>query len=302
MLPKVHKRLGPYAQNDEPNPDDEERQDGTSHDHSSTTAVEGQKASKPAGHGVPQAAHRWLNEYYYVVVGLMGDHTAPKENLRRVMRIDGLFQQIRKAHSHLRNPIRRAISLKEVSGFGIYQCHPSKGHHTEVILDGETAAALAELWRSYNTHKLDWEGRWLMWIHQHFNNSSKNPEKGTLTLELKLRWSVFKVVFWGVVPILLSLAIGFWYMYSDHGEVDGVAVTEAAWVVATYIITTSAREYTLIRVVQEDTDPWTNSDFCASGCYHATWRRLRPSIRLWRVVSEFWRMTNDHNQKPTAVF
>ena len=87
-----------------------------------------------------------------------------------------------------------------------------------------------------------------MWIHQHFNNSSKNPEMGTLTLELKLRWSIVKVVVWGVVPILLSLAVGFWYMYSDHGEVDDVAVTEAAWVISTYIITTSAREYFRVQI------------------------------------------------------
>jgi hypothetical protein len=192
-------------------------------------------------------AHPWLDDYYYVVVGIMGDETGPRESLRRVMRIDGLFQQIRKAHRQLRNPIRRGMSLKEVSGFGIYQCDPNKGHHSEVELDAETERALAELWRSYNTHTLDYEGRWLMWIHQHFNNSSKNAELGTLTLELKLRWSVFKVVFWGVVPILLSLAVGFWYMYSDHGEVDDVAVAEAAWVIATYIITTSACKYPLSR-------------------------------------------------------
>ncbi|EXJ58679.1 hypothetical protein A1O7_06108 [Cladophialophora yegresii CBS 114405] len=241
-LPKLRQRLG-LVRKEQPSPTDAERQSVSSQEQSSTTAVENQKASNEPGRVVRSAVHPWLDDYHYVVVGIMADQTAPKESLRRVMRIDGLFQQIRKAHRQLRSPIRRGMSLKEVSGFGIYQCDPSKGHHREVELDAETKRALAELWRSYNTHKLDYEGRWLMWIHQHFNNSSKNAESGTLTLELKLRWSVFKVVFWGVVPILLSLAVGFWYMYSDHGEVDDVAVAEAAWVIATYIITTSACEY-----------------------------------------------------------
>ncbi|OQV02826.1 hypothetical protein CLAIMM_07956 isoform 3 [Cladophialophora immunda] len=241
-LPQARQRFGLSGSGQGESPD-EEAQDAASQDQSSTTAaVEGQKASKEPKHTIPRIAHPWHLDYYYVVVGIMGDEIAPKETLRRVMEIDGLFQQIRKAHRYLRNPVRRAMSLKEVSGFGIYQCDPSKGYHREVELDSETESALAELWRSYNTHKLDYEGRWLLWIHQHFNNSSKNPEAGTLTLELRLRWSVFKVVFWGVVPILLSLAVGFSYMYSDHGEVDDVAVAEAAWVIATYIITTSARE------------------------------------------------------------
>ncbi|ETI22352.1 hypothetical protein G647_06426 [Cladophialophora carrionii CBS 160.54] len=246
-LPKIRQRLG-LVSKEQRYPTDAERQSVSSREQSSTTAVENQKASNEPGRAVRSIAHPWLDDYHYVVVGILGDQTAPRESLRRVMRIDGLFQQIRKAHRQLRNPIRRGMSLKEVSGFGIYQCDPSKGHHCEVELDPETERALAELWRSYNTQKLDYEGRWLMWIHQHFNNGSKNAELGTLTLELKLRWSVFKVVFWGVVPILLSLAIGFWYMYSDHGEVDDVAVAEAAWVIATYIITTSACEYPFLPI------------------------------------------------------
>jgi hypothetical protein len=134
------------------------------------------------------------------------------------------------------------MSLKEVCGFGVYECDPIRGHHKGVDIDRDTERALAELWRSYRSHKLDYEGRWLMWIHQHFNNGSKSPEKGGLTLEFRLRWSANKVVFWGILPVLLSLAVGFSYMYSDHGEVDHVAVAEAAWVIATYIVTTSARK------------------------------------------------------------
>ncbi|KAH0841121.1 hypothetical protein AYO21_06610 [Fonsecaea monophora] len=251
-LPQARQRFG-LSGNRQPESPDEEAQDAADQeDRSSTTAaVEGQNPKREPRQTIPRIAHPWHLDYYYIVVGIMGDEIAPKETLRRVMEIDGLFQQIRKAHRYLRNPIRRALSLKEVSGFGIYQCDPRKGYHREAELDSETESALAELWRNYNTHKLDYEGRWLLWIHQHFNNGSKNPELGTLTLELRLRWSVVKVVFWGVVPILLSLAIGFSYMYSDHGEVDDVAVAEAAWVIATYIITTSALIFALLAVITQ---------------------------------------------------
>ena len=137
-------------------------------------------------------------------------------------------------------------------GSGSTSGDPSKGYHREMELDGETESALAEMWRSYKGHKLDYEGRWLLWIHQHFNNSSKNPELGSLTLEFKLRWSIYKVIIWGLVPILLSLGVGFWYMYKDHGDTDPVHVAEAAWGIATYIITTSAREFLLPLLICPD--------------------------------------------------
>jgi hypothetical protein len=191
----------------------------------------------------PSSLHPWLHEHYYVVVGYMGNQTAPRESLRRIPEIDGLFRQIRKAYRHLRNPLRRVMSLKEVCGFGVYECDPVKGYHKEVEVDKDTQRTLAELWKSYRSHKLDYGGRWLMWIHEHFNNGSKSPEQGRYTLEFKLRWSAVKVIIWGILPVLLSLAVGFWYMYSDHGDIDEVAVAEAAWVIATYIVTTSARKF-----------------------------------------------------------
>jgi hypothetical protein len=199
----------------------------------------------------PSSLHPWLHEHYYVVVGYMGNQSVPRESLRRITETDGLFKQIRKAYRHLRNPLRRAMSLKEVSGFGVYQCDPIKGYHKEVELDRDTQRALAELWRSYCSHKLDYGGRWLMWIHEHFNNGSKSPEKGGFALEFKLRWSAYKVIFWGILPVLLSLAVGFRYMYSDHGDVDDVAVAEAAWVIATYIVTTSARKFLVTYFVRQ---------------------------------------------------
>lgn len=230
---------------------------------------------------VPSAAHPWLHDYHYVVVGFMGDGSVPRETLRRVMHTEGLFQAIRKAHRFLRNPVRRALSLKEVSGFGIYECDPAKGYHREVELDRETERALSELWRSYKGNKLDYEGRWLMWIHEHFNADSKNPEVGGLTLEFKLRWSVIKVVFWGTVPIVLSLVIGFWYMFSDHGDVDDVAVAEAAWVIATYIVTSSACEWLSSLPQTCRLMSSMNSASRTSGCHYAARQYLRVAPVMW---------------------
>jgi len=245
-LPKAQAILARYAgkqpadsANVNPDAPTEEREQGDSNG----VDVERQKDS---GRSIHHAAYPWLHDHYYVVVGFMGDESVPKETLRRVLHKEGLFQQIRKANRQLRNPIRRMLSLKEVSGFSIYECDPTKGYHREAHIDGDTQRALAEMWRSYKGHKLDYEGRWLMWIHEHFNNNSKKPEAGKLTLEFKLRWSVSKVVFWGVIPILLSLAIGFYYMYADHPGVDDVAVAEAAWVIATYIVTSSARKQSFL--------------------------------------------------------
>lgn len=239
MVPKVRAQLRKYTGQREPGPIDPEGQDMPGQEPRNEPDIEPRRDH----HHEPKSYfHAFLHEHYYVVVGfMMRDEGAPKETLRRVMQIDGLFKQIRNAQRHLRNPFRRALSLMEVCGFGIYECHPAKGYHKEVKLDAETEGTLAELWRAYAGHTLDYEGRWLLWIHEHFNNGSRNPEKGRLTLEFKLRWSVYKVVIWGLIPILLSLAIGFWYMYKDHGDIDEVAVAEAAWVIATYIITTSAR-------------------------------------------------------------
>ncbi|KAK5403000.1 hypothetical protein LTR06_010426 [Exophiala xenobiotica] len=238
-LPKARQRLKQYSRREPFDPSIAATQENGA----SGPDIERQKPPKDSGQPrtIPSGAHPWLHDYYYVVVGFMGDESVPKETLRR-------NPQSAKA---LEKSVSKSVIAQEVSGFGIYECDSSKGYHREVELDKETHRALAELWRNFSGNKLDYEGRWLMWIHQHFNNGSKNPEMGRLTLEFKLRWSVYKVVFWGVVPILLSLAVGFWYMFSDHGEVDDVAVAEAAWVISTYIITTSALLLALLAVITQ---------------------------------------------------
>jgi hypothetical protein len=118
-VPRIRKRLGHDAENADPTTADEERQDVHSHENSSTTAVEGQKRAGQRQRHVPSKAHRWMNDYFYVVVGLMGEEVAPNETLRRVRQMDGLFKEIRRAHRELRGPIRRMMSLKELSGFSV---------------------------------------------------------------------------------------------------------------------------------------------------------------------------------------
>jgi cytochrome b subunit of formate dehydrogenase len=87
---------------------------------------------------------------------------------------------------------------------------------------------------------MDYQDRWMDWIHQNFNNNSTNPEDGKYALQLLLRWSPLKLVIWSSIPIIFSLAIGLWYMISPHPGEDYVAVVQTAWTIASYIITTAA--------------------------------------------------------------
>lgn len=51
-------------------------------------------------------------------------------------------------------------------------------------------------------------------------------------------WSTPKIIFWGSLPILLSLAIGFWYMCKPRDPCeDHIAIVQTAWGIASYIIT-----------------------------------------------------------------
>lgn len=175
----------------------------------------------------------------YVVVGIHRRSDLPAEFLIRVRRPGHLFISIRSATRWLRGPFQAIFSLKVPVGFDIYQCDPAKGVHHLVKLDKGTKVALTDFWRDYSTSWYDRDDHWLQWIHENFNNSSFNTEDGTLALEVRLRWSPTKLVLWGTLPILLSLAIGFWLMYSSPKGEDRLAVIQTAWAIASYIVTTA---------------------------------------------------------------
>ncbi|EQB56554.1 fungal specific transcription factor domain-containing protein [Colletotrichum gloeosporioides Cg-14] len=147
----------------------------------------------------------------YIAVGIRGPNVMPKEKLLPIHTGDdqGMFKQIYKASHSLRPWPRRLLSLKSISGFGIYRCFPKVGYHAPVQLHPETQGTLALLFADYQADYIEPGGqRWIQWMHREFNAGSTDPEEGIYALELILSWSAPKFIFWGMSPILLSLAIG----------------------------------------------------------------------------------------------
>ncbi|KAL1877358.1 hypothetical protein VTK73DRAFT_8653 [Phialemonium thermophilum] len=190
----------------------------------------------------------------YIVVGTMGiDESVPHEVILPVRQRDNddLFKQIRRAMRRVRAWHKRLMSLKKVSGFSLYECIPARRYHHVRELDGETRRAMAEFWKDFITLDEDYSDRWLNWVHKNFNNGSFDPEKGRYALQLVLRWSANKLIFWGAVPILLSLAVGFGYMFRPTTGEDFLTVVQTAWTISSYIITAAALALALTAVITQ---------------------------------------------------
>lgn len=177
----------------------------------------------------------------YIVVGIMGNHhNVPRETLIEVTAPESLFRCIRRASKKVRPLYRRFLSLKYVAGFGMYMCLPDKGYHSTVEMDRQTEQVLNNMYDQFQTGEPDYGNRWLDWIQTEFNNRSLNPADGTYSLQLLLRWSPLKVVFWGIAAIIFSLVIGFWYQWRDYpwaGPADHVSIVQTAWTISSYILT-----------------------------------------------------------------
>ncbi|KAI0450478.1 hypothetical protein F5B21DRAFT_427493 [Xylaria acuta] len=198
----------------------------------------------------------------YIVVGIMNKKTGvPREILAHKIRKWRLFTEIRRAAQSLRPWWVRLFSLKAIWGFGIYECLPDHGYHIPLEMDHQTEAAIRELYRAYNNSRLvaDRNDRWLNWVQEHFNAGDVildpeepdniNTKKPRLALELILTWSVLKIALYGLTPILLSLAIGFWFQYTQDG--DRIAVVQTAWTISSYIIGASGVTLALLAVITQ---------------------------------------------------
>jgi hypothetical protein len=155
-----------------------------------------------------------------------------------------LFVALRSAEWKIRPWYQRIFALKHIGAFGIYQCHPDEDYHSEVELDRATELALAELYHAYRSNRRDKDGYWKRWIHHFFNEGDRSPEKGRYALRFVPTWSVRKILLFSFVPIVLSLVIGFWYMFTSHDpQSDRVAIVQTAWTIASYIVTTAGGTY-----------------------------------------------------------
>ncbi len=157
------------------------------------------------------------------------------------------FAAIRKGTKTLRPWWRRVLSLKSVSGFSVYECLPKQGYHVAVEIDDRTKAVLGELYREYvhSQHvpeklALVQGWRWLNWTQETFNRGDTNDDEHCLALELILKWSVSKICIYGLTPVIFSLAIGFWFQYSQAG--DHLAIVQTAWAISSFVIGASSSE------------------------------------------------------------
>ncbi len=73
-------------------------------------------------------------------------------------------------------------------------------------------------------------------MHKNLNDGKDNPLEGRYSLQLIYDWSSYRLSTVVALPLLLSLAIGFWYM---NGQGDVVT----AWTLALYIVTAAAGKF-----------------------------------------------------------
>jgi hypothetical protein len=77
---------------------------------------------------------------------------------------------------------------------------------------------------------------WQGWVHKNLNDGKNNPLEGRYSLQLIYEWSSYRLCVIVIVPLVLSFALGLWYMIKT-----GDVVT--AWTIALYIVTAAAGEF-----------------------------------------------------------
>ena len=121
--------------------------------------------------------------------------------------------------------------------------------HKRVKLDLSGTEAMAQLFQAYNSWHLEDKvvEKWMEWIHDAVNKGTHRPtpfpmtdkerEDGMLSIEIILGWSIGRISFAILSPMLLSLVIGLWLNsknWTDNGTI------QTAWGVASYIATAGA--------------------------------------------------------------
>lgn len=176
----------------------------------------------------------------YIVIGWFLHSTSdPKERILQFDNPTELFQVLRKGESDVRE-WRRFLSLKSLRGFGLYKCDISRGAHIPLALNASQEAVLSQLFlaykASYRHADQDVAQAWEGWVRKNLNDSKDNPLEGRYSLQLMYDWSSYRLSTVVAVPLLLSLAIGFWFM---NGQGDVVS----AWTISLYIVTAAAGEF-----------------------------------------------------------
>ncbi|KAE8452819.1 hypothetical protein EG329_013091 [Mollisiaceae sp. DMI_Dod_QoI] len=182
----------------------------------------------------------------YIVIGwFVRTASDPHERILQFDKPEELFKSMRKGERSVRG-YRRFLSLRGLRGFGLYKCDISRGAHIPLNLNASQEAVLSQLYLAYQAsyrHEDDDVARaWQGWVHKNLNDGKDNPLEGRYSLQLIYDWSSYRLSTVVALPLLLSLAIGFWYM---NGQGDVVT----AWTLALYIVTAAAALIALMAII-----------------------------------------------------
>jgi hypothetical protein len=181
----------------------------------------------------------------YVVLGILSRKTGLAQekitiSLETHRAPNLLFDSIRSSSWALWPLHKRMFSLKSISGFGLYHCHVDSGYHTSVEIDDRTKQTLSEFYLDYKQKPAGMDERWMDWVHENLNGGNADPREGNYTLELLLRWSITKIMIYGLLPVVGSLVVGIAYMQVRMRGADDfgsrLAVVQTAWGVASYVV------------------------------------------------------------------
>jgi len=137
------------------------------------------------------------------------------------------------------------FSLKDVRRFKLYRCSWDLGSHEHIEVDTSDRHKLRLLLNAYNDTRLKHHSGklWLGWVQTAFNNGSTNPtgeNPGTsLSLEVVLGWSAWRITIATFIPLGLSLAIGIWYQWGNEKD---PTIVQTAWTISGYVVTAAARK------------------------------------------------------------
>jgi hypothetical protein len=103
------------------------------------------------------------------------------------------------------------------------KCDIARGAHIPLLLTASQKAVLSQFYLAHNAsrrHSDDTVAKaWQGWVKKNLNANSDNPLEGRYSLQLIYDWSSHRLTAIVAIPLLLSLAIGFWYMNNGEGDV-----------------------------------------------------------------------------------
>jgi hypothetical protein len=122
------------------------------------------------------------------------------------------------------------------------KCNWEAEFHEKIEMTVEEEMTLTSLYGAYGSWTLDKED-WAMWIHESLNYDCFDPLgiplEHTLSLEIVLGWSLFRISVVILAPILLSLALGLWFQSKN---INDLATVQTAWSIASYVATAGGRK------------------------------------------------------------